>query len=321
MTTLLLLALTACDKTPAGDTATADDTDHDGSDSGSDSGSDDGGSDDGASDDGGSDDGGSDDGGSDDGAGDDTGSDDGGDTDTGGADTADPGAPDCSGGSGWTPGGWLSTEGGGSAYIYVPKALPACAPLLFFGHGGSQPGSYIAGDWTGYDDAMLEELAESWGYVLIVPGVQEGNGSHSWSLSASTTTWLEALVESAWAGADLDRGRTWLIGTSAGGHIAGWQGLYELSYWTGIGSFSSGIGSYYDYPEPPPERLLPFYVAHDPEDIIVPYAYSVALAEALEEHGHDYLFEDVDRGTGGHTGWPEGMVEAALDFLNSHTAR
>jgi predicted esterase len=243
MTTLLLLALTACDKTPAGDTATADDTDHDGSDSGSDSGSDDGGSDDGASDDGVSDD------------------------------------------------------------------------------GGSQPGSYIAGDWTGYDDAMLEELAESWGYVLIVPGVQEGNGSHSWSLSASTTTWLEALVESAWAGADLDRGRTWLIGTSAGGHIAGWQGLYELSYWTGIGSFSSGIGSYYDYPEPPPERLLPFYVAHDPEDIIVPYAYSVALAEALEEHGHDYLFEDVDRGTGGHTGWPEGMVEAALDFLNSHTAR
>ena len=165
---------------------------------------------------------------------------------------------DCSGGSGWPPGGSLVDVGGGSAYIWVPKSLPPCAPLVFFGHGGSAAGGYVSGEWLGYEGTDLPALADQLGFVLVVPGVEEGpSTTHSWSLSSDTIDWLTALVEAAWGGVDLDRDRVSFIGTSAGGHMAVYLGLYVVSPWTGIGSLSAGLGGYFDYPSPPPEPRAP----------------------------------------------------------------
>ena len=224
---------------------------------------------------------------------------------------------DCSGGSGWPPGGSLVDVGGGSAYIWVPKSLPPCAPLVFFGHGGSAAGGYVSGEWLGYEGTDLPALADQLGFVLVVPGVEEGpSTTHSWSLSSDTIDWLTALVEAAWGGVDLDRDRVSFIGTSAGGHMAVYLGLYVVSPWTGIGSLSAGLGGYFDYPSPPPEPRLPFFVAHDPEDTIVSYAASEYLVEALEDHDHPVVFEDWERGPDGHLGWPEGIMEAAITTLD-----
>ena len=242
-------------------------------------------------------------------------------------DTATTEPADCTGGSGWAPGDWISDVGEDSsdylatAYIHVPKDLPPCAPLMVYGHGGDRAGGFIEGVWDDRLDAKLVELADTLGYVLIVPGVQEesATGPHLWGNEAIVLDHMTALVDAAWENADLDRGRTWFVGMSAGCHMSVWLGLYELEPWTAIGSVACGLGSAFDYPTSPPETLLPFYVAHDPEDTVVPYEYSEYLVEKLEENGHAYTFKTTDApGVSSHA-WEEGLTEAMVAWFNENS--
>jgi predicted esterase len=252
----------------------------------------------------------------------DTGSADSGSGDSGGGDGGDGGDSGdggtdayvgCSDGSGWTEGGAIVEVGTMSAYLYVPADLPACAPLLLFAHGGSNAGSFIDGRWTDFLGTGLVEGADFRGYVLLVPGVGESkNEEHQWALSMTTD--LNALVEEAWANLDLDRDQTWMIGQSAGGHMTTWQALTDPAHFSGVGIVSAGIGGYFDYPEVEPDPKLPVFVAHDPDDAVVPYSYSEQLAADLDEHGHQYRFEDWDLGEGGH-GWTPDVGFTIIDWL------
>ena len=253
------------------------------------------------------------------------------DTDTGTAPTDDTGTtitePDsCSGGSGWAPGDWISDIGEDSseylatAYIHVPEDLPPCAPLVFYGHGGNSAGGFADGTWDDRLNADLVELDDTLGYVLIVPGVQEGSATspHSWGSEAIVLDHMTDLVDAAWENADLDRDRTWFIGMSAGCHMAVWLGLYELEPWTDIGAVACGLGGYFDYPETAPKKLMPFYVAHDPEDTVVPYSYSEYLVEKLDEHGHDYIFTTTDAPGATSHAWEDGLTESMIEWFSSN---
>ena len=203
-------------------------------------------------------------------------------TDTDTAEDVGGGASDCSGGAGLAAGDHFIEQDGVPVWVRVPAELPACAPLLLWGHGGQSPGDFLA-DWSDPTGTGLHELARSAGMVFVAPGVVEGpEQSHSWSYGDDV--WIEALIEALMAELDLDRRRVWWVGNSAGGFLGLWLGLNAPDHFTAMGIISSGgVGTYFDYPSPEPSRKLPFYLAHDPEDQITDYSLSVEAAALLRE--------------------------------------
>lgn len=226
---------------------------------------------------------------------------------------SDTAATTCTGGSGLSAGDHFIEQDGVPVWVRVPEGLPACAPLLLWGHGGQSPGSFFE-DWNDPTGTNLHHLARTEGYVFVAPGVIDGlDQGHAWSYSDAA--WIEPLIDTLWESLDLDRGQTWWVGNSAGGFIGLWLGLNAPSRFTAMGIISSGgLGSYFDYPDPAPERKLPFYLAHDPADQVVDYQLSVDTAARLEQEGHAVSFSDWTMTLQGH-GWSDGLSEALLVWL------
>ena len=247
--------------------------------------------------------------------GDDSGGDSGSGTDSGAT------GSDCSEGSGLTAGSdtFLDVDGA-SAWVLVPNDLPACAPLVVFGHGGSSPGGYLDGKWKDALRTQFDVLAGEQGYVFVVPYLEDTDQvDHQWSLEQ--TTELAAMVAAVAEQADVDQNRVLFAGQSAGGHMAVYLGLYDWGPFTHIAAVSSGIGAYFDYPDPPPDQKLPFFVAHDPDDEIVPYSYSEQLVSDLEANGHDHVYSDFEMGDNGHF-WSEEVTTSLLGwFLGEEAER
>ena len=225
------------------------------------------------------------------------------------------GTSDCTGSTVWPPQQSVLTVGTASAYLHIPATLPPCAPLVVFGHGGELPGTFQEGRWSDTLGTGLAGLADVRGFVLLVPGVgEDGLDHHVWSRTEEGATEVLSLVEAVWGGVDIDRSRTWYLGQSAGGFMGAWLGLNHPDPWSAVGVISAGLTE--DYPDPPPTHLLPFFVAHDPNDAWVPYTTGQALVEELEDHGHRVEFQDWSLGSDGHS-WVPGLSEAALDGLTS----
>ncbi|MCB9742894.1 MAG: hypothetical protein H6741_05280 [Alphaproteobacteria bacterium] len=215
-----------------------------------------------------------------------------------GADT-EPLPPDCTGIQDLGDGKFFLEVEGASFWVLVPAEAPDCAPVFLFGHGGSSPGGTDnQGHWRDTGTG-LAALAPTAGFILVVPFLENSPMTeHAWQESDAEL--LDAMVEEVASRWDIDRNRVLFAGTSAGGHMASYYGLYRPQVPKAIAVLSAGLGGYFDYPETEPEPLLPFYVAHDPDDEIVPYSYSEHLVEQLELHGHEYVFEQLDLGENGH---------------------
>ncbi len=94
--------------------------------------------------------------------------------------------------------------------------------------------------------------------------------------------------------------------------MATWYSLRRPTIARGIATVSGGYPQ--GYPDEEPDPKLPFYIAHDPRDPDVPFAEAEALAQDLEAHGHELLFEEWELGDDGH-GWNPGLPEPMLAFL------
>ncbi len=219
---------------------------------------------------------------------------------------------DCTGGSGAVPGGQFFVVQETSAWLYVPVAPQPCAPLLMFGHGGGSPGGALDGVWDDSFHTELPDRAEQQGFVFVVPGLEEGpNIEHGWL--ASDTVVLDGMIDEAGTRVDIDLQNVIFAGTSSGGHMAAWYGLYAPERLSHVAVLSAGLGGAgFDYPVVEPDPKLPFYVGHDPVDGIVPYSYSEDLAVALEWHDHEFLFEDLDAAGENNHGWNPDTTDAVL---------
>ena len=250
---------------------------------------------------------GDDDSGDDDSAGDDDTVDD----DTGDDDTA---PANCSGGAGAVTGGQFIVVQGVSAWLYVPAEPVSCSSFLMFGHGGGSPGGALDGVWDDKFHTELPARSELRGFPFLVPGLEEGaNIQHEWGTDA--TGYLDAMIDEVGTLTDIDLNDVLFAGTSSGGHMAAWYGLYapqRLSHVAVLSAGLGGVGFYYPVPDPDPK--LPFYVGHDPEDTIVPYLYSEALANELENHDHDYVFEDFEASGDNHHGWTPEVTDRVLEW-------
>ena len=152
--------------------------------------------------------------------------------------------------------------------------------------------------------------------MCIRDRVEGQEQSHGWSYGDDD--WIEPLIDTVWASVDIDRSRTWWVGNSAGGFLGLWLGLNAPEKFTAMGIISSGgVGNYFDYPSPAPDRKLPFYLAHDPDDQITDYDLSVDAAEILEAEGHTVAFEDWTMTLQGH-GWSDGLSEALLTWMTDN---
>jgi len=259
--------------------------------------------------------------GDDDVADDDAADDDAADDDVGDDDVADDDAADddasanCSGGSGAETGGVFLDAQGASYWLYVPDSLPACAPLILHGHGGSSPGGTDPNHmWTDQLGTNLIAEADDHGFVLIVPFLEDvQHVNHTWSTDDCSA--LDGMIDTAAALADIDQDKVLFAGQSAGGHMSVYYSLYHVpDQLTHAAVVAAGVGSV-PYPAQEPQRKLPFFVAHDPEDTIVPYVYSEMLVGELDAHGHDYVFEDYDLSPpDNHHGWSQALTDDLLDW-------
>jgi len=233
-----------------------------------------------------------------------------GDDDAGDDDT---GEPHCSGGSGIDPGYQFMTVAGESCWLFVPQSLQACAPLFLFGHGGNTPGGSLQdGMWNDLPNTGLPVFAEQHGFVLLVPFVEDvQHTNHGWSLQDVAT--MESMIDTVAAGVDIDHDHLLFAGTSAGGVMAAYWGLWEPGYLSHVGVLASGYGYQVEYPPQDPDPKHPFFVGHDPDDEIAPYSLSVEFTEDLLAHGHDVLFVDTDVGGNGH-GWAPPVTEQILQW-------
>ena len=225
----------------------------------------------------------------------------------------DDASANCSGGSGAETGGVFMVIQGASTWLYVPPNLPPCAPLILHGHGGSSPGGADPNHmWTDQLGTNLVAEAEEHGFVLIVPFLEDvQHVNHTWNTNDCGA--LDAMIDSAGDLADIDMDRVLFAGQSAGGHMAVYYGLYhvpdQLSY---VSVVSAGVGSV-PYPHQEPSRTLPFFVAHDPDDTIVPYVYSEMLVDDLQAHDHEYVFQDYDLSPpDNHHGWSQELTDDLL---------
>jgi len=239
------------------------------------------------------------------------------DDDDSGTDDDDTGddddAQDCSGGSGAAVEGEFLTVGDASTWLYVPEGVIACAPLILLGHGGSHPGGILPnGLWNDQLGTGLAGQAAQLGFALMVPYLEDApNTEHPWNTAEVHE--LDEMIDAAANLLDIDRNRVLFAGQSAGGHMAAYYGLYEPGNAPQIAVISAGLGGYFDYPSTEPDPKLPFFVAHDPNDEIVPYSYSVNLTSELDAHGHEYVFDDYELGSNGH-GWSAALTEDLLDW-------
>ena len=212
-------------------------------------------------------------------------------------------------------GGEFLTVSGVSTWLYVPEVVLPCAPLILLGHGGSSPGGTLpdgSGMWNDQLGTGLPARAADQGFALMVPYLEDAQHvQHQWSTAEIPQ--LDAMIDEAASLLDIDRNRVLFAGQSAGGHMAAYYGLYEPGNAPQIAVISAGLGGYFDYPSVEPDPRLPFFVAHDPNDQIVPYSYSVNLASELDAHGHEYVFEDYELGGNGH-GWSAALTTDLLDW-------
>ena len=223
----------------------------------------------------------------------------------------DDASADCSGGSGWPSGPQFLEVMGESYWVYVPSSPPPCMPLFLFGHGGNAAGGGAEGGmWNDLPHTNLPSLAESEGFVFMVPFVEDvHHTTHGWS--ADDVAPMEAMIEEAAARADIDLDHVIFAGTSAGGVMAMYWGLYFPDSLSHVGVLSAGFGGQVPYPDPEPDPKLPFFLGHDPDDEMAPYSLSEEAAVELEAHGHEVTFEDTDVGGNGH-GWHPSVSEQIL---------
>ncbi len=228
-------------------------------------------------------------------------------------DSPDSGAASlCSQGTGLAEGGSFHAVGDDSYWLFSPRDLPDCAPLLMFGHGGNNQGTVMNGMWTDMMQTGLLDQAQERGFVLMVPFLNEVEGpqEHYWELGLEVQ--MQGFVADAATQVDLDLARVRFAGTSAGGHMACYWGLFDPRGVTSVVVLSAGIGSYFDYPDTEPDPKLHFTVIHDPDDQVVPYSRSEQLVADLSAHGHEYVFESPDLGSNGH-GWSPEATGIVLD--------
>jgi predicted esterase len=229
-------------------------------------------------------------------------------------DTGD--AQDCSGGSGAAVGGEFFTADGASTWLYVPAGVLPCAPLLLLGHGGSSPGGTLpdgSGMWYDQLGTDLPARADQLGFALMVPYLEDAQQvQHQWNTAEIPQ--LDAMIAEAASRLDIDRNRVLFAGQSAGGHMAAYYGLYEPGNAPQIAVVSAGLGGYFDYPTAEPDPKLPFFVAHDPDDQIVPYSYSENLAAELDAHGHEFVFQDYVMTGSNHHGWSQDVTTDLLEW-------
>jgi poly(3-hydroxybutyrate) depolymerase len=236
---------------------------------------------------------------------------------TPGDDTGEPSTSFCTNGTGGGTGGAEGSHDGMLYYVYVPSSLEACAPLVFFGHSGTNPGKIEGETWSDPSSTRFVQLADERGFAFVAPGANPKGAPHEWGFEEATTK-MDAIAATLGEAHDLDRSRTWFAGLSAGGHVSSFYGLYDPGVITGVAVVAAGLGAYFDYPPDDPDPKVPFYVAHDPEDQVVDYSYSVSLAEALEAHGHTYTFVDWTLGQGDGHGWNPDLAEALVDWLEAN---
>ena len=211
-------------------------------------------------------------------------------------------------------GGDFFTADGASAFAYFvddPEAPERdCRPLLVFLHGGSSPGGMRDGEWQDFLGTNFIEAARTQNIVLMVPFLEDAaNVTHTWSEDDGTA--LDAMIEQVGEHVGIDTDHILVVGQSAGGFMSGYYGTHHATAMTHMATVSAGYSEErWSYPDTAPEVLQPWLVAHDPEDPVVPVAYSEAMVDLLDDHGH-IVEAQLDWDLDGHA-WNPGLTDALL---------
>lgn len=128
---------------------------------------------------------------------------------------------------------------------YIPKNLPANAPLVFVLHGSLQTSDDIR-TFTGYE---FERLADAQGFVVVYPQGFEKNWNDCREVADYAARvqkiddkgFIRALIERFAAQYHVDRSRAFFTGYSSGGHLGFRFALEEPGVLAGVAAVAANL--------------------------------------------------------------------------------
>lgn len=218
-------------------------------------------------------------------------------------------ATGCSNGAGMARGdAFFTTDAGDSFWVLYPDPVPDCAPVVVWLHGGDNVGGYDAGRYLSPLPTGIDLLTNVFGYALLVPYLEDDRDvPHAWTGDEAPA--MEAMLATLALQANIDQDEVMVMGHSAGGFMATRWALERPDRLTRAAVVGAGLCGDVTYPDAPPVPALPFQLAHDPADDVVPFSCSEALRDALDAGGHEVVLDEWE--DMGH-GWASGLTDSLL---------
>ncbi|MCC6749392.1 MAG: hypothetical protein IT371_17135 [Deltaproteobacteria bacterium] len=215
--------------------------------------------------------------------------------------------------------------------VYVPSGYSEKkgVPLILHFHGWRPPPAEVL-DEIKY---VWGPVADAKGFIAVAPEglpCPELNPKEPYACfrEESEGPFLKALVESLGKQYNLDLQRIYLSGHSGGGYFVQGMGLMESTLYAAVMVWSGGCisakdiygnsCSEYDKLAKVAKRKIPFSVAHNGQDQIVPVQYGADMLQVLQKYGHTTTaFDMVNGGKYGHSIDPDYPVKA-WEWVSKH---
>jgi dienelactone hydrolase len=165
------------------------------------------------------------------------------------------------------------------ATLYVPSTYSDAEPvsLMIALHG--------SGDTAGNFTNLWDDVAESEGFIVLVP--ESLSGGASWNTGTDPVV-ISDLLDEVRADYNIDECAVYLTGYSAGAHVTYVMGLYNSEFFAALGiqagtlQFAEQAGV---WPNDVP-RTIPVDIHHGSADGVVPVSHAQYAKAQLEAAGH-----------------------------------
>lgn len=191
-------------------------------------------------------------------------------------------------------------------YLYVPEGLSAAqpAPLVLLLHGSGRDGMSLMDKW--------KKLATKEGIVLVAPDATDEKG---WSWRLDRQEFLGQVISNVMENANIDNGRLYIFGHSAGACLALGLALEQSDYYAAIAVHAGAltIDRVADT-----KRKVPISIQVGTEDRYFPLDAVRQTRDAFQDAGFPVELIEIK----GHTHWyydsSKKINQHAWEFLSSH---
>ncbi|MEN0106382.1 MAG: PHB depolymerase family esterase [Pseudomonas sp.] len=205
---------------------------------------------------------------------------------------------------------------------YIPKNLPANAPLVFVLHGSLQTREDIRA-YTGYE---FERLADAHGFAVVYPQGFENNWNDCRKVADYAARkqniddkgFISALIKRFAEQQHTDSHRVFLTGYSSGAQLGFRLALENPGLLAGIGAVAANLPTLDNLACQPSDKAVSMLVINGTDDPINPYRGGVVTLFGLGNRGMVRSAQDTALYFAGLAGYDKPSLNAPTETANVH---